>query len=82
LILISREVNDFNEVENRVLERIFGSKKREVKEDWKHKNREEPNSLYFPRHVISEAKSRLVRWMARVPSIIVMRNAYDLKSEH
>jgi hypothetical protein len=36
LVLISREVNDFKVVENRVLGEIFGTKKREVIEGWRY----------------------------------------------
>jgi hypothetical protein len=36
LVLISREVNDFKVAENRMLRRIFGTKKTEVIEGWRH----------------------------------------------
>jgi hypothetical protein len=52
--------------EKRVLRRIFGPKKDEVKGDWRKLSNEELHNLYpFP-SIISAIKSRRMRWAGHV----------------
>jgi hypothetical protein len=52
--------------ENRVLRRIFGSKRDEVTGGWRKLNNEELHGLYYSPNVITMIKSRRIRWAGHV----------------
>ena len=52
--------------ENRVLRRIFGPKRVEVKEEWRKLHNEELNDLYRSPIVVQVVKSRRMRWTGYV----------------
>jgi hypothetical protein len=52
--------------ENRVLRRIFGSKKDGVTGEWRRLHNEELHNLYSSPSIIRIIKSRRMRWAGRV----------------
>ena len=52
--------------ENRVLRRILGPKRAEVKGDWRKLHDEECNGLYSSPNIIWVIKSRRMRWAGHV----------------
>ena len=48
--------------ENRVLRRIFGSKRDEVTGKWRKLHNEELNDLYCTPNIVRVTKSRRMRW--------------------
>jgi hypothetical protein len=62
--------------ENRVLSRIFGSKRKEVAGGWKTLNNEELHNLYISPNTIRVLKSQ--KWVGNVAFKEEMRNAYKI----
>jgi hypothetical protein len=60
--LTLREKHKLRVFENRVLRRIFGPKKVEVKGGWKKLHNEELHNLYSSPSIIRIIKSRRMRW--------------------
>jgi len=52
--------------ENRVLRRIFGPKRDEVRREWRKLHYVELNDLYSPPNVVQVIKSRRMRWAGHV----------------
>jgi hypothetical protein len=52
-----REERRLRVVENRVLRRIFGPKRKEVTEKWRRLHKEKLNDLYFSPHFIRAIRS-------------------------
>jgi hypothetical protein len=52
--------------ENRVLRGIFGPKRDKVTRQWKKLNSGELHNLYLPPYIISQIKSRRMRWAENV----------------
>jgi hypothetical protein len=52
--------------ENRVLRRIFGSKRDEVKEEWRKLYNEELNDLYSSPNIVQVIQLRGMRWAGHV----------------
>jgi len=52
--------------ENRVLRRIFGTKRDEVTRKWKKLHNEELNDLYSSPNIVRVVKSRRMRWAGHV----------------
>jgi len=52
--------------ENRVLRRVFGSKRDEVTGEWRKLHNEEPRDLYSLPYIVRMVKSRRMRWMGHV----------------
>ena len=48
--------------ESRVLRRIFGHKRDDVKREWRNLHNEELNGLYFSSNIILVMKSRVLMW--------------------
>jgi hypothetical protein len=53
--------------ENRVLRRIFGTKRDKVTGGWRKLHNEEPHNLYPSPSIILIIKSRRMRWTGHVP---------------
>jgi len=56
-----REKRRLRVFENRVLRRIFGSKRDEVKGEWRKLHNEELNNLYSSANIVLVVKSRRMR---------------------
>ena len=52
--------------ENRVLRRVFGSKRDEVAEEWRKLHNEELRDLYSLPNIVQVVKSRRMRWAGHV----------------
>ena len=52
--------------ENRVLRKVFGSKRDEVTGEWRKLHNEELNDLYSLRSIVRVVKSRRMRWAGHV----------------
>jgi hypothetical protein len=63
-------------VENRVLRRIFGLKRREVTRKWRKLHNEELNDLYFSANIVGVIKSRRLAQAGHVACIVEMRGVY------
>ena len=61
-----REERRLGVFENRVLRRIFGSKRNEVREDWRKLHNEELNNFYCAPNIFGVIKSRRMRWAGHV----------------
>jgi PAS domain-containing protein len=64
--------------ENRVLRRIFGSKRDEVTGEWRRLHKEELNDLYSSQNIIRAIKSRRMRWAGYVVRMGEGRGAYRI----
>ena len=53
-------------VENSVLKRILGPKRKEVTREWRKLHNEELNDLYSPPNIVRVIKSRRIRWARHV----------------
>jgi len=64
--LILREKRGLRVFENRVLMRIFGPKRDEVKREWRKLHNGELNDLYSSPNIVRVIKSRRMRWAGHV----------------
>jgi hypothetical protein len=62
--------------ENRVLRRIFGSKRDEVTGEWRRLHNKELYALYTSPNIIRVIKSRRLRWAGHVARMGERRGAY------
>jgi hypothetical protein len=62
--------------ENRVVRRIFGSKRDEVTGEWRKLHSEELHILYSSPNIITQIKSRIMRWAGHVARMGEERNVY------
>jgi hypothetical protein len=62
--------------ENRVLRRIFGSKRDEVTREWRKLHNEELNGLYCSPNIVRVIKSRRMLWAGHVARIGERRGVY------
>jgi hypothetical protein len=60
--------------ENRMLRRIFGPKRDEVRGDWRKLHNEELHNLYSSPNIIRMIKSRRMRWAGHVARMEETRN--------
>jgi hypothetical protein len=67
--------------ENRVLRRIFGPKTDEVTGEWRKLHNEELHNLYSSPDIISQIKSRRMRWAGHVASMGEERKVYKVLVE-
>jgi hypothetical protein len=63
-------------LENRVLRRIFRSKRNEVTGEWRKLHSEELHILYSSLNIIRQIKSRRKRWVGHVGRMGEERNVY------
>jgi PAS domain-containing protein len=61
---------------NTVLRKVFGSKKEEVKGDWRRLHIEERHDLYCSPNIIRVIKSRRMRWAGHVARVKERDGAY------
>jgi hypothetical protein len=61
--LTLREEHRLRVFENRVLNRIFGTKRDEVTGEWRKLHSEELHILYSSQNIIRQIKSRRLRWV-------------------
>jgi hypothetical protein len=61
--------------ENRVLRRIFGPKRDEVKGEWRNLHNKELHDLYSLPSIIRIMKSRRMRWAGHVARMGEKRNS-------
>jgi hypothetical protein len=64
--LTLREERRLMVFENRVLRRVFGSKRDEVTGEWGKLHNEELNDLYFSPNIVRVVKSRKMSWSGQV----------------
>jgi hypothetical protein len=64
--------------ENRVLKRIFRSKRDEVTGGWRKLHNEELHGLYSSPNIIRLIKSRGVRWAGHLARIGERKNAFKI----
>jgi hypothetical protein len=76
--LTLREEHRLRVFENKVLRRIFGPKRNEVKRGWRKLHNEELCHLYSSPSIIRIIKSRRMRWKGHVARMGEKRNAYRL----
>jgi hypothetical protein len=64
--------------ENRVLRRIFGSKRDKVTGEWRKLQNEELNDLYSSPNIVRVIKSRRMRWAVHVARMGKRRGIYSV----
>jgi hypothetical protein len=79
--LTFREEHRLRVFENRVLRRIFGSKRDEVTGGWRKLHSEELRDLYSSPVIIRKIRSRRMRWTEQVAQMLMKRNAVRLLVE-
>jgi len=62
--------------QNRMLRRIFGSKRDEVRGEWRKLHNEELNDPYSSPNIIRVIKSRRMRWAGHVARMVGRRGVY------
>jgi hypothetical protein len=79
--LTLREEHKLRVFENRMLRRIFGPKRDEVKGEWKKLHNEELRDLYSSPSIIRIIKSRRMKWAGHAARMGEKRNSYRLLCE-
>jgi hypothetical protein len=78
LSLTLREEHRLRVFENRVLWRIFGSKRDEVTGGWRKLHNEELHGLYSSPSIVRVIKARRMRWAGHVARMGEVRDAYNI----
>ena len=68
--------------ENKVLRKIFGSKKDEITGEWRKLHNSELHALYSSPNIIRSLKSRRLRWAGHVARMEQSINAYRVLVEN
>jgi hypothetical protein len=76
--LTLREEHRLRVFENRVLRKIFGSKRDEVTGGWRKLHHKELHNLYSSLIIIRMIKSKRMRWAGHVTRMEAKRNAYRI----
>ncbi|KAJ4434652.1 hypothetical protein ANN_23217 [Periplaneta americana] len=76
--LTLREEQRLRVFENKVLRKIFGAKKDEVKGEWRKLHNAELHALYTSPDIIRNIKSRRLRWAGHEARMGDSRNAYSV----
>jgi hypothetical protein len=71
-----REERRLRVFENRVLRRVFGPKRDEVKREWRKLHSEELNDLYSLLSIVRVVKSRRMKWAGHVARMGEDRGVY------
>ena len=74
--LTFREEHRLRVFENKVLRKIFGAKRDEITGEWRKLHNAELHALYFSPNIISNLKSRRLRWAGHVARMEQLRNEY------
>jgi hypothetical protein len=74
--LILREDCTLRVFNNRMLRRIFGTKRDEVTGEWRRLHSEELYALYYSSNIIQVINSRRLRWAGHVARMWERRGAY------
>jgi hypothetical protein len=74
--LTLREGHRLGLFENRVLRRIFGPKRDEVRKEWRKLHSGELHNLYSSTDIIRQIKSRRMRWAGHVARVGEKRKLY------
>jgi hypothetical protein len=64
--------------ENRVLRRILGPKRDDVRGEWRKLHNEELHNLYSSRDIITQIMSRQMRWTGHVARMGEERKVYNV----
>jgi hypothetical protein len=76
--LTLREERRLRVFENRVLRRIFGSKRHEVMREWRKLHNEELHNLYLSPNIIRQTKSSRMRWAVHVACMGEERKVHNI----
>jgi hypothetical protein len=76
--LILREEHRLRVFENRLLRRIFGSKRDETTGGWRKLPNEELHNLYSSQSIIRMIETKVMRWAGHVARMGENRNAYRI----
>jgi len=76
--LILREEHRLRVFKNRVLRRIFGSKKEEVTGEWRKLHNEALNDQYSSPNIFQVIKLRRMSWVGRVACMGARRGVYGV----
>jgi hypothetical protein len=74
----SREEHRFRVFVNRVLRRIFGTKRNEVTGGWRKLHNEELHGLYSSPSIVRVIKTRRMRWAGHVARMAEVRGVYNI----
>ena len=71
-----REEHRLRVFENKVLRRIFGTKRDEVTGEWRKLHNEELSDLYSSPNIVQVIKSRRMRWAGNVACTLERKGVY------
>jgi hypothetical protein len=73
-----RDEHGLRVFDNRVLRRVFGSKRKEVVGGWRRLHNEMLHNLYTSPNIIRLITSRKIRGASHIAHMVEMRNAYKI----
>jgi hypothetical protein len=68
--------------ENKVLRRIFGPKRHQVRREWRKLHNMERNDLYSSPNIVRVIKSRRMKWARHVARMRERRGVYSFGGEN
>jgi hypothetical protein len=78
LVFRAKGRTQFRDFENRLLRRIYGSKRDEVMGGWRKLHNEELHNLYSSPDIIRKIRSTRITWAGNVARMEEMTNAYKI----